>query len=247
MDTNTSNYEDRFISNQKVIELFHEAARLKRPLSLARFGHSEMSVAYHSYTPWVNGWKWKDYVGASGSPAELQTMLREALAEADIVGLHRSDSHEEADRKSAAEAHALFKEFNIQTKAVCNAWIAHALISDDTFWGLLQQLNVVLIGRRAKEAELYFQKKGVKIVGTYILEGPGQINQLIHLLGSKSKWDIALISAGIPATILAPKLSRTSGKLAIDFGHAMDKIIEGEAFNRDRIAEAFLKKKNNSK
>jgi hypothetical protein len=38
--------------------------------------------------------------------------------------------------------------------------------------------------------------------------------------------EIALISAGIPATILAPIISKLNQKVAIDFGHALDIILD---------------------
>lgn len=234
------NYEDHLICNQDVIKLFQKAARTNTPLSLARFGHAEISVAFHPHTDWIKGWEYRDYVGVTGSPKEIQRELREAIKLADIIGLHTSYSTDEADKRSAKEAQALLNQMNIKPKVVCDAWITHCIIYEKLFWDFLRELKVVLIGRRSKEAETYFLEKGVTVVATYGLEGYSEITTVCNQLCKKSDWQLALISAGIPASILAPKLARSSGRIAIDFGHAIDKIIEGERFNHNRIAEEYI-------
>jgi hypothetical protein len=237
------NYEDFFLNINDVVELFRQASFEKKPLSLARFGHAEMSVAFYPYPDWIKKWKFKDYVGATGSPKQIQEDLWEAIKTTDIVGFHTSKAREEADRITAEETKKLLSRLNIQPRKICDAWITHAFLDNPSFWELLRHLKVVLIGRRSKEAEPYFQKRGISVVGTYSLEGYTEINSVFSQLCQNHDWDLALISAGIPASILAPKLAHACGKLTIDFGHALDKIIEGDSFNHNKIAKKFSQSK----
>jgi hypothetical protein len=58
-------------------------------------------------------------------------------------------------------------------------------------------------------------------------------------------WEIALVAAGIPATIMAPALAEKSGKVVIDFGDALDMVIDGEKFDYNKLVKDW--KEVNSK
>lgn len=234
-------YESRMLDINQVVELLNNASINKSPLSLARFGHSEVYISWSTYPQWIEGWKYRAYVGANDSPLKLQNELREALMTADIVGLHRSDSNLEEDRNCSKETIELLKYLQFSPENVCSAWITHELINHDGFLEWLRKQNVVLVGRRFREAVPIFSKKGIKVTNAINLEGTNDIQKVHDQLCKENNWDVALVSAGLPATILVPSLARNSGRIAIDFGHALDKMIEGIQFNFDKTAENFSK------
>lgn len=115
------------------------------------------------------------------------------------------------------------------------------MIEEQKFWELLREKKIALIGRRAQEAIPYFQKNHVNVTIALPLEGTQHIKELHEYLAKNNDWNIALLAAGIPATILTPMLANSTGRIAIDFGHALDMVIDGHSFN---FSEIFKQWKN---
>ncbi|CAM3762325.1 hypothetical protein GCM10009865_01060 [Aeromicrobium ponti] len=237
----TGEYENHMLETSEVVNLLIEASLQKKPLSLARFGHSEISLAWTTYPDWVKGWKYREYNGATDNPQKMQEAIRESIKLTDIVGFHRSTSKSEEDRRFAQITKEMLEALQIVPKYVCSAWITHQLIKNQQFWDWLCQQKVVLVGRRSKDALPLFQKKGITVTNIINLEGVADIERVYKLLCRNPNWDVALISAGLPASILVPRVARDSGKIAIDFGHAIDKIIEGNNFRFGKTADEFNK------
>jgi len=241
------NYEERAISESQVLDRLAEAAREGRPLSLARFSHAEIAILTASFSDpdWIRSWEYTRYQGATAEPEELQKLLIEALAAADITGLHLSTSPYEVDHQFCATSKELLNRLGIRPRVVCSPWTTHAFNGMPAFWNLLRQYPVFLVGRRAPEAAWIFEREGVAVAGTRVLEGVRNVAQVCSELCADPHWRIALIAAGIPATVLAPRLARESGRIAIDYGHAMDGLIEGENFDFYRIAAEWNQKNSN--
>ena len=239
-------YENDMLQTSDVIKLLKVAFLQKKPLSLARFGHSEINLAWTTYPDWIKGWNYREYNGATENPQKMQTDIREALKMTDIVGLHRSTSRIYEDRRAALAAKEMLKALQIVPKHVCSAWVTHELIRSQDFWEWLRMQKVVLVGRRSKEAQHLFKKKGVTVTNTINLEGMEDLQKVHNLLCRNSNWEVALVSAGLPASILVPRIVRDTGKIAIDFGHAIDKIIEGREFRFDKTANEYNKNHTNN-
>lgn len=235
------NYEERLLVAGQVIELLSHAAKEGTSLSLTRFSHAEISILETSFTypEWVKNWEYSVYQGATAAPDQLQAMLIEALQNTDIAGLHLSTAPDEVDRNFAVGTKQLLNRLGIKPRAACSPWMPHELSQMPQFWNWLKQYPVVLVGRRSNEAANIFSQYGIKIVATLNLEGCEGIADAHRQLCSNFDWQIALVSAGVPATILVPQLSRESGRIAIDFGHAMDMVIEGANFDFYRIAKEW--------
>ena len=135
----------------------------------------------------------------------------------------------------------LLKRLKIRPKWVCPAFITHDMIKCDRFWKVLKDRKIAIVGRRAAEASYVFKDRGIDIMYTTGLEGCDEIEEVYKDLSKRKDWEIALLSAGIPATILAPRLAKKTNKVAIDFGHALDMIIDGENFNYEKILRDWEK------
>lgn len=228
------NYEDAMMQINEVFDLIDEALIKRKPLSLGRYGHGELA-----YLGWTHFPHWARllephcaYAGATAPIATIEGDLNSALRATDIVGFHVSVGEAWEDRKTAKLTAELLEIINYRPNQVCSALITHEMIKNDRFWSMLKKNKVALIGRRAGEARLLFENKGINVTVISTLEGYEEIEKVYQLLAGEEKdWDIALLSAGIPATILAPRLANQTKKVVIDFGHALDRAIEGEKYN----------------
>lgn len=238
MEVYHENYEDRMLGLNDVFMVLEDALNNQKPLSLGRYGHGEIA-----HLGWIHIPEWtklfephSSYAGATASMAVIQKELDEAIRATDLVGLHASWGQASEDRKTAEMTKRLFHQLDFSPKHICSAFITHDMINSERFWELIKDRKVALVGRRATEAVPYFKNKGINVTYTSVLEGMEQIAEAHHDLASRD-WEIALVAAGIPATILAPRLAKQTNRVVIDFGHALDKFIDGENFNYQKILD----------
>ncbi|GAA3324599.1 hypothetical protein GCM10020331_053140 [Ectobacillus funiculus] len=78
----------------------------------------------------------------------------------------------------------------------------HDLVNKEMFWEWIRGKKIVLVGRRSEHAKPLFEKKRrVQVVDTVKLEGYQELDKVQNYLVQSADWEVALISAGIPATI----------------------------------------------
>lgn len=238
MESNKHEFEQRFLSLQDVLQMMKDAIHNKNPFSLARFGHAEI---YYSLWPTSTAFQegldyCAQYNGATAEPEKIKELVIRALLSTKIVGLLSKEEHEFFHRETIR----LLTSLDYEPKYVCSPFITHPMSKDMGFWNILRPLKVVLVGRRSLEAKPLFEKMGVKIVGTKQLEGINQIRSLQNeLVKKKDEWDVAILAAGVPATILTDQLAKATNNVVIDFGHALDVMIDGEAFDFDKLVEEY--------
>ncbi len=238
MESNKFEFEQRFLSLQDVFQMMKDAIHNKKPFSLARFGHAEI---YYSLWPTSTAYQegldyCAHYNGATAEPEKIKELVIGALLSTQVVGLLSKEEHDFFHRETLR----LLTSLDYEPKYVCSPFITHPMSKDMDFWDTLRPLKIVLVGRRSLEAKPLFEKMGVNIVDTKQLEGIHQINTLQNeLVSKKAEWDIAILAAGVPATILTDKLAKATNNVVIDFGHALDVMIDGEAFDFDKLVEEY--------
>lgn len=235
------NYEEFMMSLDNVLDLIDNAIQNHKPLSLGRFGHGELAYIGWSYFPhWTNAFEPNSsYAGATASISTIKENLTKALKDTDIVGFHTSWGEAWEDREAAKLTSKLVQYLDFRPKHVCSAFITHEMIKSDRFWKCIENQKVALVGRRAEEASSIFKDKGINITYTTTLEGYEEIEKVYNDLSNRTDWDIVLLSTGIPANILAPRLANQTSRVVIDFGHALDKFIDGENFNYEKILKEW--------
>ncbi|MBT2617223.1 MULTISPECIES: GT-D fold domain-containing glycosyltransferase [unclassified Bacillus (in: firmicutes)] len=221
-------FEKYILDNRKVIRLLDQAIKQNRGFSLARFGIGEISyLSYPANGLLVQEFKrYESYAGVSHAPELIRRELVRALRDTDIAGLiapWRLDPW-------AKQTRTVLEQLKFMPTKSCCAWIMQSLLDEGTLWPWLSDKKVFLVGRRSKEAEIVFREQGIQITGSIGLNGYDELIRVQNELQSNQEWDIALISAGIPATILAPRIAKSTQKVAIDFGHALDMILDGEEY-----------------
>jgi hypothetical protein len=107
---------------------------------------------------------------------------------------------------------------------LCYVFVNRKMVSHRLFWEIIHQYRTLLISKWAEQYAGIIAKQYARlepnIVGcihfTHYNQIPGVLKQI-----SQYDFEIALISAGVNAVILAPKIAELYGKVAIDFGKTM--------------------------
>lgn len=221
----------------QVLKLIDLAIFQKKGLSLARFGIGEITyLTSTASTVLVQQFeRYKSYAGITCSPEEIRRQLIQALKNTDIAGLiptSRLDFWGKATKQ-------VLQDLQFMPAKVCCAWVMHDFVRERMFWEWIRNKKIVLVGRRSEHAKTLFQRHGVQVVDTINLEGYKDLDKAQNYLVQPADWEIVLISAGIPATILVPRIAKTTGKVAIDFGHALDILLDGENFNHSQRVQEW--------
>ncbi|MDG0793844.1 GT-D fold domain-containing glycosyltransferase [Cohnella ginsengisoli] len=230
--TKDFSYEKYMLTIDEVIECIDTAVQQRKPYSLARFGHAEIAELREIPDLYQNMTYYRHYNGLENQDVRVE--LIKAFLSATTVGVLPTF----ADMSGAAQSRQTFVKLGLGFHTICSAWITHRIAELPNFWNWMKQYRVMLVGRRAEEAAPVFGRNGVHVAGAVDLEGYAQLESAYEQIAGNDDWQIAIISAGVPATILAPRLAATTGKVAIDFGHALDLILDGERFD----FEALVKK-----
>ncbi|MCR8846162.1 GT-D fold domain-containing glycosyltransferase [Paenibacillus sp. SC116] len=200
-----------------------------RPLSVVRLGDGELLALAHDrlissqeirkYSPFVatSGMTVPDYAGREA--------LAESVRKATYVGVPISRlPYFQGLLYPVCREYGLSLQHMRITYSTVNYLIAQL--------GYLQQLlqgrNVLLIGNAAQELGRVLSKRGVIISGMIAsVSGMKDIPRVMREAAS-IPFEIALVSAGIPAVIIAERIASELGKVALDFGHLANRLAEGE-------------------
>jgi hypothetical protein len=213
----------------------------KKSFSLSRFGIGEITFLLENTVLTEHFHRYRRYAGIIGSDKEIRKELIHALKTTDLAGLIPSWRLE----FWAQMTDNMLKEIKFTPDRTCCPWIMHDLVKQGLFWPWIKDKTVVLVGRRSSQAVPIFQENEVRVAGTVLLEGYQELEKVHETLMVMDDWDIAIVSAGIPATILVPKIARTAGKAAIDFGHALDMIIDGEKYDHLHLVQQYNDQNSN--
>ncbi|MGM0903869.1 MAG: GT-D fold domain-containing glycosyltransferase [Bacillota bacterium] len=234
-------YEKNLLKPITVLNLIDRAVADKKGFSLARFGIGEISYLSWPENTWlVQDFKrYEKYAGVFSSYQKIKVELATALDKADVVGVITPSRLE----FWAKQTKTVFQQLNFTPSTCCCAWIFQDYLKQTDIWPWLRKKKVILIGRRVKEASTIFHREGVQVVDTVAINSDIEIENVVSIVSAIDDWEVALISAGIPATILAPKIANATQKVAIDFGHSLDMLIDGEQFDHAKTVLEW--KKNN--
>ncbi len=228
---------NRLLSVDEVLEQLCACLKHKKPYSLVRFGHGEMHVVSHKICPEhkINLYfdHYHKYAGISELNDKIAINLINALKKANLVGLgdHTPYNQELLDK--------IIEYYNLSLPSICSAWIPVDMINSKSFFDLLKLKKIIIVGRRSAEGADKFRDLGINVIGTMTHQGFEEMSKTINRICAIPDFDIAIVAAGVPATIMCPEISQKSGKIAIDFGHALDILIEGEKFDHEKRVNDF--------
>ncbi|HOQ23757.1 MAG TPA: GT-D fold domain-containing glycosyltransferase [Bacillota bacterium] len=216
---------------EEVLERIRQAINRRQPLSLIRLASGEaFTLAHNSLLPVAKIPWWVVYAGVVLPNEAARRDLIQAVKEGDIVGLSPDRSRWEC----APLLEQAFNLYRLRPHYITTAIVNWALHREDALYRLIKDVPTIVIGRRAAEAAPLLRAKGVNVVRTYHLEGYQDLPRCQRQIKSGPFFRVALVAAGIPATILCPRLARERRCIAIDYGHVINDLID-PGFNLDKL------------
>lgn len=214
--------EAKMLRPEQVLQNIRRAIANKTSFSLVRLASGEAFTLAHnvllpvSRIPW-----WVDYAGVRLPNEAARRDLIDAVVRADIVGL--SPDHKRWECAPLLEK--AFTHYHLNPPNITSATINWHLHADASLYRTIAGTPTILIGRRANEAAPHLRKKGIHLIKTYNLEGYTDLPRLQRELKEAPNFGVALVAAGIPATILCPRLARSHSCVALDYGHVINDLI----------------------
>lgn len=201
-----------------------------RGLSIARFGNGEaIAMAQGTLISPEQIPYWLEYAGVKLPDEGIKHALLEALGKADIVGL----TTDRINYDCAPLLEQVLLAHRIRPKYITDGAINWQLHKMPRFYQTIGKYPTALVGRLAPAAAPHLANRGLKIVNTLVLEDYRDMARVEESLLTGPRFRIALIAAGIPATILCPRLARRTGCIAIDYGHVINDLLKPGFSNKD--------------
>ena len=230
--------EDRnFLTSGQVLEKIRMSLEGSHPFSLVRIGDGE-NIVLAQDSVWTiekvlsQPWAQRAMEGKKGIDLpnlELRDRMIEAIGKADLVGIHKKNDQAiiapEWHKRPLTDE--IFAYYGVKPKAICDALIMRNLAAKKDYWDLFKRRKVLLIYHDAANLKKAMEEL-YQLNISYIINF-NHYNQLSQTLKeiteNRNLFDVALISCGVTAVVLAPKIAEL-GKIGIDFGKGSQAIIQ---------------------
>ncbi|MFC5447843.1 GT-D fold domain-containing glycosyltransferase [Paenibacillus aestuarii] len=216
-----------------VLRRIEQALDQKRPLSLVRIGDGENIVlAQKSIWPikkvMREPWAHKSRRGQKGVTLpnlKARDQIVRSIRAATIVGiLPTNDTTIKAPAYLKRRlTNQLFKHYGLHPAFTCHACANRMMPQNPKFYQLLKGRRILILNKNPRHIKSLLERPPhhLKVTRTIRFSDYGQINQTLkQVTAMRHSFDIALISCGINAVILAPQIAQLTGKVALDFGKA---------------------------
>ncbi|MFF2484538.1 GT-D fold domain-containing glycosyltransferase [Paenibacillus sp. NPDC058071] len=218
------------MSPEQVADRINGSLTRGLPLSVVRLGDGELlTLAQETVMPIEivrQQGSFLPYAGVEVPNLAIRDQLREAVKQADIVGIPMlRQPNYLLLAGSVLHAHGI----DIRSRVFTDSLINYGLYKGGLLKPLLQGRRVLLVGNKADQLAAVLTNAGIVVTGIVMpVNGVQDADRAVQEAQGHD-FDIALVSAGVAAVLIAEKLARTTGKVAIDFGHMADAIAKGEA------------------
>ncbi|MFS1517424.1 GT-D fold domain-containing glycosyltransferase [Bacillus sp. SCS-151] len=209
-----------------------EALRNGKGYSLVRIGDGELIFLSHDLinsSEEINKeprLQFLSYAGVTLPDHETRDFLTEKLLLTNVIGvpIARYPTFQNLFIKLVN-----YHNWNLKKMNVTSSFIHFELCRYTTLYHeLLQHHRVLLIGNKMNEGRKYFEDIGYEnIVGNVPVFGVKDVSNVITR-AKEYEYDVVFVSAGIAANLICVELAQ-EGKIAIDFGHLIDSLINDKA------------------
>jgi hypothetical protein len=195
------------------------------PMSLVRLGDGELYILAQEIVYSIDyikqhvGWSHSTgYCGASVPSIPLRDRMIESIKNATVVGMFKNDPFNKE----------IFEKIGFYPKNICEAFENLYLPMRKDFVDIIRKYPPLLIGRKSQVYANYFKQiLNVDIPACIGIESYREIDSVIEqAMKISDQWKWCLVSAGVPAVVIAGELDYKYGKVALDFGHSADNAIE---------------------
>lgn len=216
-----------YLKEEDIIKTIRYAIENNEPLSMVRVGDGEGYVlAQENVFPieWIRqNIYWVDdpnYCGVTIPNLEARDRCLTAVKNAELVGVFADQDVPQA----------IFKAYNIIPKNIFYAFTNVGLPMSIDFVKIIVEHPPLLVGRPAERfAQFLSDELGITCPWLTGMESYKNVDKIIDKMAKiPHKW--SLISAGVNALIIADTMAHRYGKVAIDFGHAPDMVLDHEEY-----------------
>jgi hypothetical protein len=167
-----------------------------------------------------------EYAGVHIPDLELRNQLVEAVSGASVVGipLLRLPNYQPL-------AFSVFRAYglNYREMKITHSTINYSIYLEHCLSRIVIGRRVLLIGNKAGPLADIFSANGISVVGFISpVRGAHDIPRVMMEVAALD-FDIAFVSAGVPAVVIVHRIASEMGKVALDFGHLADSMVNGDA------------------
>lgn len=202
----------------------------RSPFSLVRIGDGEILTLSQGVVLSVDQVReqgyFLGYAGIDVPDFEARDQLRDAIRLASVVGIPKLRVRNYQPLAIAAfRAHGL----DYHSLALTDSLINYYLYQAGYMSKIVSGRRVLIAGKLAEPLADYMRRNGVHVVDTITpVEGVKDVPRVMAEIAARD-FDIALVAAGIAAVLISQRIATELGKVAIDFGHLANSMINGEA------------------
>lgn len=214
----------------EIVALIISALNEKKPLSLIRLGDGELLTmsqeVLKSTEQVLQEGPFLNYAGVQIPNLEVRDQLVEAVRGATVVGipLLRLPNFQPL-------AFSVFRAYGLDYHHLnlTHSTINYSIYLEHCLSKIVTGRRVLMVGNKAGPMAELFTANGIEVAGAVSpVQGIHDIPRVMAEVAAQD-FDIALVSAGVPAVIIVHKIASELGKVAIDFGHLADSMVKGEA------------------
>jgi hypothetical protein len=218
------------MGTDEVVGLIISALNEKKSLSLIRLGDGELLTMAQeilkSTDQVLEEGPFLNYAGIQIPNLEVRNQLVEAVRGATVVGipLLRMPNFQPL-------AFSVFRVYGLDFHQLnlTHSTINYAIYLEHCLSKIVTGRRVLMVGNKAGPMAEIFTANGIAVVGAVSpVQGIHDIPRVMAEVAAQD-FDIALVSAGVPAVVIVHKIASELGKVAIDFGHLADSMVKGEA------------------
>jgi hypothetical protein len=222
------------LTTEEVLDQMEQALMTKSPFSLVRIGDGDNIVlGQYTHLPeeeflnsyWVRESRGEQSKGVRLPDLKLRDDMLTAIDKANVVGICKNkDEIRVPERYKRELTNEIFDYYGLRPSQVCHNFVNRRMVSLRAFWKLLHTYPTLLISRWARrfahEIRDKYQTLPPQIIGCISFTDYRQVEKTIKKVGNY-RFDLALISAGCSACVLAQRIAEQYGKVAVDFGKSM--------------------------
>lgn len=234
--------DDQFLTVRQAMSMIKDALEQKKPFSLVRVGDGEnivlaqesaMTVKEVLKIDWAKLAN-KGQKGVTLPNLKLRDEMADAINRADLVGIPfwRDDPIRAPQHLKRPLTEETFRLLNIAPKEVCHTFVNRVFAQKSKFWKLMKGKKVVLISAWADKVKKILTKRPYELDIPFTIEFThyDQMDDVLATaLKKQDQFDIALVSCGVNAVVLCPRIAEQTGKIALDFGKSLMFIVERKA------------------
>ncbi|GAA3408563.1 GT-D fold domain-containing glycosyltransferase [Paenibacillus hodogayensis] len=202
----------------------------RTPFSLVRVGDGEVLALAQGTVLSVEQVReqgsFLGYAGIDVPDYEARDQLKEAIRQASVVGIPKLRV-----RNFQPLALSSFKANGIDhgSLTLTDSLINYYLYQTGYMSRILRGRRVLIAGKLGEPLADYMRTNGINVTAVVSpVEGVKDVPRVMEEIAARD-FDIALVAAGIAAVLISQRIATQLGKVAIDFGHLANAMINGEA------------------